>query len=203
MQSEKSAISPRFPPLCRSDTASSYGSVKTFNSKPESLAASFQESFIQRYSPATVLHTDEQIHERIAEGRPNFFRRKYTKLSRLVVEWWLWELISWVMSAICMCGMATVLALFNNQPLPARWPGGITLNAYISVFSGAAKFLMALPLDSALGQLKWLWFRSSRRRSLIDLERFDNASRGPWGALALLFSGSGLYANDNQFPISF
>lgn len=193
MQSEKSALSPRLPPHCRSDTISSYGSVKTFNSKAESLAASFQESFIQRYGPATAFHTEEQIPERIAESRPNFFRRTYTKLSRLVVEWWLWELISWAMSAICICGMAIVLSLFNDRPLPARWPGGITLNAYISVLSGAGKFLMAVPLDSALGQLKWLWFWADRPRNLADFERFDNASRGPWGALTLLVSGSGRY----------
>lgn len=193
MQSEKSPLSPRVPTHTRSNTGFSYGSVKTFNSTSESLSASFHESFINRFNPAaTVFYNDGEIEKTIAHKRP-WFRRIYCKLSKLVFEWWLWEIMSWAMSTLCMCGMATVLGLFHGQALPARWPGGVTLNAYISVLSGAAKFTMAVPLDSAFGQLKWLWFRSDRARNLVDFERFDNASRGPWGALTLLISGGGRY----------
>jgi hypothetical protein len=78
-----------------------------------------------------------------------------------------------------------VLGLYNNSPAPTRWPLGITLNAYISVLSAIGKYTMAVPLEEALGQLRWLYFASGPRK-LIDFERFDDATRGPWGALALL-----------------
>lgn len=37
-----------------------------------------------------------------------------------------------------------------------------------------------------LGQLKWAWY--SRSRPLDDLSKFDLASRGPWGAVRLLWT---------------
>lgn len=45
---------------------------------------------------------------------------------------------------------------------------------------------MAKEICGALGisELKWSWFRNPR--SLMDLDKMDSASRGPWGALCLL-----------------
>jgi hypothetical protein len=86
---------------------------------------------------------------------------------------------------MCISGIAVVLGLYSNRRVPTRWPVGITLNAYISVLSAVAKYTMAVPLDEALGQLRWLYFASGPKK-LIDFERFDDATRGPWGALALL-----------------
>lgn len=37
-----------------------------------------------------------------------------------------------------------------------------------------------------IGQLKWQWFKTSH--PLYDLQKYDEASRGPWGALKLLRS---------------
>lgn len=37
---------------------------------------------------------------------------------------------------------------------------------------------MVLPVAEALGQLKWAWFFSGRRR-IKDFEHFDRASRSP------------------------
>jgi hypothetical protein len=57
----------------------------------------------------------------------------------------------------------------------------------MSVLSAIAKLSMAVPLEEALGQLRWLYFAKGPRK-LIEFERFDDATRGPWGALALLIS---------------
>lgn len=40
-------------------------------------------------------------------------------------------------------------------------------------------------MKQAIGQLKWKWFLAPK--ALIDFETFDLASRGPWGALLLIF----------------
>ena len=45
---------------------------------------------------------------------------------------------------------------------------------------------MLLPVASAIGQLKWSWFRSSHR--LVDIERFDDAAGGILGSARLLFT---------------
>lgn len=46
---------------------------------------------------------------------------------------------------------------------------------------------MISTVGAAISQSKWLWYRQSEPRRLQDLELFDQASRGPWGSLELLF----------------
>lgn len=43
-------------------------------------------------------------------------------------------------------------------------------------------------VGSAISQCKWLWYRQAKPRRLQDLQLFDDASRGPWGAIQLLLS---------------
>ncbi|KAL8763231.1 MAG: hypothetical protein Q9184_000949 [Pyrenodesmia sp. 2 TL-2023] len=43
-------------------------------------------------------------------------------------------------------------------------------------------------VGSAISQCKWLWYRQAKPRRLQDLQLFDDASRGPWGAIQLLIS---------------
>jgi len=193
MQSEKSPLSPRFPNQSRSNTAASYGSVPTSNTAKQSTSDSFHESFLRNYCPAFQAYNDSNVQKEAAAStrKPRWLHRAPQKLLRLVNDWWLWELISWAVGTICMVAIAIVMAMFDGHPLPTRWPGGISLNAYISILSGAAKVMMAVPLEASLGQLKWLWFGSKTPRKILDLERFDNAAKGAWGAISLLLSGSG------------
>ena len=60
-----------------------------------------------------------------------------------------------------------------------------------------AKAACLLAVTTAISQLKWLWFRREKQekgRLLTDLELFDSASRGPWGALVLMVKLKGWYA---------
>lgn len=43
---------------------------------------------------------------------------------------------------------------------------------------------MLVPIAAAMGQLKWIRFK--RPQDLLDMQEFDDASRGPWGAGKLL-----------------
>lgn len=98
---------------------------------------------------------------------------------------WLWELTSMALSALCLCFIALLLGFYNNRALPKQWPLGFTLNTYIAIFSAFFKYTVAVPVDAAMGQLKWIWFRTSPK-PLMDFERLDIASRGLWGSLAVL-----------------
>ena len=44
---------------------------------------------------------------------------------------------------------------------------------------------MLLAVNESISQLKWLWFREPRM--LQDMQLFDDASRGPGGAVRLMF----------------
>jgi hypothetical protein len=122
----------------------------------------------------------------LRSGVPLRLRYLFTKF---VTEWWLLELISWVFSAICMTTIIAVLWYFDGKLLP-QWRLGITLNGFIAVFSNLARASLILPTAEALGQLKWNWFRKESK-TMMDFEILDSASRGPWGAVLLLFRARG------------
>ncbi|TID18948.1 putative mannosyl-oligosaccharide glucosidase [Venturia nashicola] len=106
------------------------------------------------------------------------------------VEWWLLEIVSWIFSAACMITIAAVLARYDGKPLP-RWSMDLSINAFISIFSGFAKSALLLPTAEALGQLKWDWFRKAER-SMMDFEVMDGASRGALGSAVLLAKNKGV-----------
>ncbi|KAI9756988.1 MAG: hypothetical protein M4579_003646 [Chaenotheca gracillima] len=105
---------------------------------------------------------------------------------RLSQDGWLWELSAWTVSAVATIVIFVVLGIYDSHPLP-RWPFSITMNALLSVLSTIAKATLLIPAMEALSQLKWIWFRHDRH-NLSDIDKFDSASRGPWGSFLFLFS---------------
>jgi hypothetical protein len=110
--------------------------------------------------------------------------------TRWFVEWWMFEILSWIFSVICICTIVIVLVYFNGRELP-RWKLGITINAFIAIFAGFAKSALLVPTAEALGQLKWDWYRNKPKK-MLDFEILDSASRGPWGSLVLLTRTKGM-----------
>jgi hypothetical protein len=133
-----------------------------------------------------------------AETTPNIAQRIEEKLWRYsssgnVIERWLLEIVSWLISAICMGAIIAALVVLQDQPA-SKWPldkAGLTLNAFVSILSRIAGAALLLPVAEALGQLKWIWFIRGDSKKMWDFEMFDNASRGPWGALLLLIHTKG------------
>lgn len=122
----------------------------------------------------------KQIHKRI-------YQQHLNHLINLCTDWWLIELLSWALAVLCIVAAIGILASYDNKPLPTHPPFGLSLNACLSVLSAVSKLALAVPLEEALGSQKYLWFSSKdARRPLIDFERFDDAARGPIGALKLL-----------------
>ena len=110
--------------------------------------------------------------------------------AKYFLEWWAMEIIAWCFSAACMATIVGVLRAYNGSS-PPHWRLGLSLNAMIAVLSGFARSALMLSTAEALGQLKWNWFRKAPR-SMLDFERLDMASRGPWGSLLLLMRLRGL-----------
>ncbi|KAK8203715.1 hypothetical protein IWZ01DRAFT_560151 [Phyllosticta capitalensis] len=97
---------------------------------------------------------------------------------------WTVEILSCACATIILGALVILLAHFDDLPMP-DWPQPITINAIVSTFTVAFKALLLKPLEEGLSQSKWLWF--IRPNKLSDLELFDQASRGPWGCLCLLY----------------
>jgi hypothetical protein len=100
---------------------------------------------------------------------------------------WLYECAALPFSVGCLVALAVMLGINDGKETP-QLPYDITLNALISVLSTAAKSSLLFAIAGTLGQVKWARFME--RRELSDMQTFDDATRGPWGALVLLCSRS-------------
>ncbi|KAF2145869.1 uncharacterized protein K452DRAFT_263274 [Aplosporella prunicola CBS 121167] len=99
---------------------------------------------------------------------------------------WLWEIAAAVVSLCCVSAVVSILFATNDKAL-SHWSFLISPNALISIFSTLSRASLMVPIASCLGQLKWIYF-ARRPHRLGDIQTFDEASRGPWGAMTLLWS---------------
>ncbi|KAI1123639.1 hypothetical protein F5Y10DRAFT_47852 [Nemania abortiva] len=99
---------------------------------------------------------------------------------------WIPEIISVTVALGAIGSILGILAKFNGHALPA-WPFYITLNALIALLTSVITATMNLSLQNSMSQLKWIRFNEAKTR-LSNMEAFDEASRGTWGAIKLLFT---------------
>jgi hypothetical protein len=100
-----------------------------------------------------------------------------------IYNWWVC-ILSLFVSVSAIAAIVVLLLIVDGQTLP-RLPLNITVNTYISFCSTLAKGTMLVAVNESISQLKWLWFRQPR--TLQDIQVFDDASRGPMGAVRLIF----------------
>jgi len=100
-----------------------------------------------------------------------------------IYNWWLC-ILSVFISLCAIAAIVGLLLLVDGKTLPTL-PLSITVNTYVSFFATVAKGTMLVAVNESISQLKWLWFREPR--TLQDIQVFDDASRGPVGAVRLMF----------------
>ena len=124
-------------------------------------------------------------------------RRQYTPLKdRTFVKWlrrsaWTTEFLSCIIALAALAAIVITLAVHQGKPLP-KWPSTISINSLIAIFTSILKAAMLLPIAEGLSELKWIWFATTQ--PLTDMNRFDSASRGPWGSFKLFFIRPSLLA---------
>ncbi|KAF2830651.1 hypothetical protein CC86DRAFT_283505 [Ophiobolus disseminans] len=107
--------------------------------------------------------------------------------SQSALKRWLFEIVSWCMSLVCMVAVVGIYVYLKGQPISASKSGILLTTA--NVLGKIASAALIVPTSEALGQLKWNWFNSAK--AMWDFEIFDKATRGPWGAAMLLFRTRG------------
>lgn len=98
---------------------------------------------------------------------------------------WRWEFASCLLILAIPFIILATLYPHDGQPLP-QWPFQISVNTLLSVYSIALRGGLSFIAASCIGQLQWVWF--SQGRPLYDLVRYDNAGRGAWGSLQILWT---------------
>ncbi|KAF2000615.1 hypothetical protein P154DRAFT_434859 [Amniculicola lignicola CBS 123094] len=133
--------------------------------------------------PATTSYQqpfDQRRHSTLTEGSRKIHHRIGHHFQRL----WLWESISCVVAVATHFGMMALLGVFDGARI-SSWNQPWTLNSNISLLLTVIKGAALIPIASSIGQLKWRRFWTYRK--LIDIEVFDEASRGTLGSLSLLW----------------
>jgi hypothetical protein len=168
-----------------SNSLPSYQSIrpKSCPPQPQNLPNLFQRNFKAKYASPIISRASTLVGEDDEkQPKPTRFRAWISSVQHLLIDWWLAEVLLWLISACCIFSIIIILGIHDGAPLPNHWTWNISLNTRLAILSTLAKFTLSVPIESSFGQLKWHWFGQRNSRSLIDLEHFDKASRGPWGS---------------------
>ena len=98
---------------------------------------------------------------------------------RSTIVAWAFELLALTMSVASVVAIVAILIRQNHKPL-AAWNFRYTLNTVIVALGTVARTTLAFSMSACIGQQKWSWLRR-RSGSIRAFEKFDEASRGPWG----------------------
>jgi hypothetical protein len=191
-RSPGSAVSVQYVPYASSGTGFDiYSGAGQMQRGGNSISGGSRQSLDQLPGSTTQAGDDATSQTQ----RP-LLRASTTFYDRISTDWWWWELFSWLVSFLCAAAIVGVLAFYDGKKQPDFVVPGITLNAFVSVFAAVSKAALILPVSEAIGQLKWIWFHQDRK--LWDFYTFDGASRGPWGAVMLLWTTKG---RSVSFPV--
>ncbi|KAK5659920.1 hypothetical protein OQA88_13384 [Cercophora sp. LCS_1] len=113
---------------------------------------------------------------------------EYSNIARRppLLSTWALEIGGLTLSIAATVAAAVVLWLYDGHPLEKWGFFALSLNTVISALGVVSRASLAFVLSSAIGQHKWNWFRK-QHDGLGVFNKFDGASRGPWGSLGLLW----------------
>ncbi|KAI1470290.1 uncharacterized protein F4812DRAFT_449874 [Daldinia caldariorum] len=97
---------------------------------------------------------------------------------------WNLEIGALVISFGALAALIALLIYVDGRPL-SDWKGSVSVNVIISGLGAVSRTSLGFAISSCLGQAKWNWFKR-RPDNLVAFDRFDEASRGPWGSLWLI-----------------
>lgn len=142
-------------------------------------APNLKESVPAAYNPSTSSIQKLLPTEGMSDlpGRPFQFSLKE----------WHWEIGACIVSLGCFATAVGVLASYDNKSLTSwNFVFGITLNTLIAILSTLSRTTLLVPVTSCISQLKWTHLIAAPR-PLREVQVFDDASRGPWGSLELIW----------------
>ncbi|KAH0548667.1 hypothetical protein GP486_007789, partial [Trichoglossum hirsutum] len=97
---------------------------------------------------------------------------------------WRWELFTWFLGSVGFMLIIVLMGTFKDKPI-TMWKSKVQITAMVAALSQVAQSALIVSVSSCISQAKWIWVREDRRA--IDLQRFDDASRGPDGSIRLLW----------------
>lgn len=197
-QSRRKPVPSYVPPLAYDEAlllSTAHTEIHDWNHKPDSKHTSDEPQIaevrrdLQSKSTSVSDGTEYELVNTLSDGKTKSRGTRGPRRRRLYfLRAWLPEIFWCVTGIACIVVLVTVLQYYDNKPLP-NWPLGLTLNTVVAFISTFCRTSFVVPVVQSLSQYKWNWYKSPR--PLKDFKIFDEASRGPWGSLKLLFATRG------------
>ncbi|KAF6811543.1 hypothetical protein CSOJ01_05676 [Colletotrichum sojae] len=93
------------------------------------------------------------------------------------------EVFALLLSTSALAAIIVTLKKYDGRPPPESTY--LNVNTLVAIFSTILRATVAYVVAEVIGQSKWRWMQTAR--PLRHLEKFHNASMGPWGSFQLLF----------------
>lgn len=119
------------------------------------------------------------------KGAKPVARKSRNSFGQACIRCWIWEILALLVSILALMMIVLILYLFQGRSL-LDWPCPITINSLIAIFSTVMKAALSVPVAASVSQAKWDWFHQDEGQNLADMEIYDQASRGLWGAMRML-----------------
>jgi hypothetical protein len=149
------------------------------------VAASSRATDLDTGTPASY---SKDGHIKTEISSPYFIGNRPDSISRWrshkYLNLWWWEAICCIVALGALLAIVAIIRVHESKPLP-QWRYGLTVNAIISAFMVVLKAAAGLVLAQGISHLKWV--AAARPQSLSSFIAHDEASRGPLGALKLLW----------------
>ncbi|KAF5574330.1 hypothetical protein FPCIR_13643 [Fusarium pseudocircinatum] len=137
-----------------------------------------------RYEATSARDIDTDEIE-LSSTRESSRKGRYVRHATFSTHGWGLELLSSFTTLVLFAGMVAIFCSMRDKPY-SEWPLSISISTTIAILSTGCTAAMMHNVSAFIGQLKWLYFKRSSR-SVYNVERFDEASRGPLGAMLLIF----------------
>ncbi|KAH0421904.1 hypothetical protein CcaCcLH18_13156 [Colletotrichum camelliae] len=98
---------------------------------------------------------------------------------------WILETSAAVLSILSFIGISMILFSYKDKPL-ISWSFFLSLNTVVSIFGAISRASIGLAIGACVSQGKWNWYKRAEDNIMV-FDRFDEASRGLWGSLRLLW----------------
>ena len=109
--------------------------------------------------------------------------------AKYVKDWWLFEILSIAFGIAIFIALCSVLRHYDGKPVPQTntiFGVDITLNTFVSILSTISRAALLFTVSECVSQSKWSWYLN-QQKPLAELSVFDEASRGVWGGLRLIW----------------
>lgn len=168
------------PPSYTADDLSPSGRRSTDEQTPSLQNGLDETTALRDGSPAALSrHSEpENIEANVLEKDTTAIKR-----SKFTMHWT--EILACFLASASLIATFGTLYPYEGKPLP-RWPFSIGVNTLLATYTVILKAAISFLASQGIALQKWHWYHQ-RERPLSDLALFDEATRGPMGAIKLLW----------------